>query len=77
VLEPCPAQVLRDRRHQGECPEGKPAHDISPVALEVVARIDANFDIERAINGPTAVERLATRSIKGSRFDLLRTTWIC
>jgi len=34
---------------------------ISPVALEAVARIDRIFDIERAIVGRSATERLATR----------------
>ena len=34
---------------------------ISPMALEAVKRIDALFEIERAINGKTAAERLAVR----------------
>ena len=34
----------------GKLRKGKPAHDISPVALEAVKRIDAIFDIEREIN---------------------------
>ena len=33
----------------------------SPIALEAVRRIDALFDIERALNGRSAAERLATR----------------
>lgn len=41
--------------------KGKPAHEISPVALEAVARIDALFDIERGINGKSAEERLVAR----------------
>ena len=41
--------------------KGKPAHEISPVALEAVGRIDALFDIERGINGMSAEERLAAR----------------
>ena len=41
--------------------KGKPAHDISPVALEAVTRIDAIFDIERGINGLTAAERQEAR----------------
>lgn len=41
--------------------KGKPAHDISPVALEAVARIDAIFDIEREINGLDAAARLEAR----------------
>ena len=40
---------------------GKPAHDISPIALEAVKRIDAIFDIEREINGIDARARLAAR----------------
>jgi len=41
--------------------EGKTPTVISPMALEAVQRIDALFDIERAINGQTADERLAAR----------------
>ncbi|WP_407474623.1 IS66 family transposase [Sulfitobacter sp. PM12] len=41
--------------------KGKPAHDISPVALEAVARIDAIFDIERENNGLDAAARLEAR----------------
>ena len=40
---------------------GKRAPPISPLALEAVTRIDALFDIERAINGETAERRLAVR----------------
>jgi transposase len=40
---------------------GKTAPAISPVALEAVKRIDALFDIERAINGLAAEERLRVR----------------
>jgi transposase len=46
---------------KGNLREGKPAHDISPVALEAVARIDALFDIERQINGLDATSRLEVR----------------
>ena len=35
---------------------------ISPLALEAVQRIDALFDIERAINGMSAEQRLAARA---------------
>jgi hypothetical protein len=45
----------------GNVRKGKPAHEISPVALEAVARIDALFDIERGINGMPAEDRLAAR----------------
>ncbi|HZD91275.1 MAG TPA: IS66 family transposase [Pseudolabrys sp.] len=40
---------------------GKQAPAISPIALEAVKRIDALFDIERAINGLSAEERLRAR----------------
>ncbi len=39
----------------------KPIHDISPVALEAVSRIDAIFDVERGINGLDAAARLEAR----------------
>jgi len=45
----------------GNVRKGKPAHQISPVALEAVRRIDALFDIERAINGQSAEARLEAR----------------
>ena len=45
----------------GNVRRNKPAHEISPVALEAVARIDALFDIERGINGLPAEVRLAVR----------------
>ncbi len=40
---------------------GKKEIALSPIAIEVVRRIDALFEIERAINGDTAVERLNVR----------------
>ncbi|NDR55363.1 IS66 family transposase [Aliiruegeria sabulilitoris] len=46
---------------KGNVRKGKPAHDISPVALEAVTKIDAIFDIERQINGLDATSRLAAR----------------
>lgn len=42
----------------------KPAHDISPVALEAVKRIDAIFDIEREISGLDAGSRLEVRQLR-------------
>jgi transposase len=41
--------------------EGKAPAPISPLALEAVRRIDALFEIERAINGRSADERRAVR----------------
>jgi len=40
---------------------GPKAPPVSPIALEAVTRIDAIFDLERAINGLPAAERLAAR----------------
>src|SRR6201986_4574203 len=40
---------------------GKKAVVLSPIAIEVVRRIDALFDIERPINGKPAEERRAVR----------------
>jgi len=40
---------------------GKDAPPISPLALEAVRRIDAVFDLERAINGASAERRLEIR----------------
>src|SRR6187549_1397868 len=40
---------------------GKPASVISPLALEAVRRIDAIFEIERAINGRSTEQRRAVR----------------
>jgi transposase len=45
----------------GNVRKGKSAHDISPIALEAVQRIDAIFDIERDINGLSAEDRHAAR----------------
>ncbi len=46
---------------KGNVRKGKPAHDISPVALEAVTKIDAIFDVEREINDLGAVTRLIAR----------------
>src|SRR6202051_79178 len=40
---------------------GKKEIALSPIAIEVVRRIDALFEIERTINGKTAEERLVVR----------------
>ncbi|WP_299652834.1 IS66 family transposase [uncultured Jannaschia sp.] len=46
---------------RGNIRKGKHAHDISPVALEAVTKIDAIFDVERGINGLDAAARLEAR----------------
>lgn len=40
---------------------GKREIPLSPIAIEVVCRIDSLFEIERTINGKTAAERLEVR----------------
>ena len=45
----------------GNVRKGKSAHEISPVALEAVKRIDALFDIERGLAGMSAEDRLEDR----------------
>ena len=40
---------------------GKKEIALSPIAIEVVRRIDALFEIERPINGKSAAERVETR----------------
>ena len=40
---------------------GRQEIPLSPIAIEIVRRIDALFAIERSINGKSAEERLATR----------------
>ena len=46
---------------KGNVRKGKSAHDISPAALQAVARIDTIFDIERQINGLDAASRIEAR----------------
>src|SRR5664280_419338 len=42
---------------------GKKEIPLSPIAIEIVRRIDALFEIERSINGKSVAERLAVRRI--------------
>jgi transposase len=42
---------------------GKKEMALSPIAIEIVRRIDALFEIERSINGKSAEERLAVRQM--------------
>jgi hypothetical protein len=55
---------------------GKKAPAISPVALEAVKRIDALFDIERAINGQSAEERLRIRKEQSRPLVDALETWL-
>jgi transposase len=49
---------------------------ISPMALEAVKRIDALFDIERAINGRSADERLKIRKEKSAPLMAELESWM-
>jgi transposase len=56
--------------------EGKSAPVLSPIALEVVCRIDALFDIERSINGKTADKRRRVRQEKSAPLIAALETWM-
>lgn len=55
---------------------GKDAPPISPLALEAVRRIDALFDLERALNGKPAAERLAARQEHGIALVAALEDWM-
>lgn len=57
------ADVAENARRKAQ---GKTAGTISPLALEAIKRIDALFEIERAINGQSADKRLAARREKSA-----------
>jgi transposase len=56
--------------------QGKANEVISPMALEAVQRIDRLFDIERAINGLTADQRLAARQELSAPLVADLQTWM-
>ena len=55
---------------------GKNAAVISPIALEAVKRIDALFEIERAVNGLSAAERLDARRQQSVPLVAGLETWL-
>ncbi len=55
---------------------GKRAPPISPLALAAVQRIDALFNIERAINGRSAADRLAARQEHSAPLIAELETWL-
>jgi transposase len=55
---------------------GKQAPPISPIALEAVKRIDALFDIERAINGKSPAERLRIRQERSAPLVTELEAWL-
>jgi transposase len=69
--------VLADLAHNARRKaQGKTTASISPLALEAVRRIDALFDIERAINGQPALERLAVRAQRSAPLVAELETWM-
>ena len=55
---------------------GEHAGMIYPIALEAVHRIDALFDVERAINGKDAAERLAVRGKLSTPLKAELRSWL-
>jgi transposase len=56
--------------------EGKKGKPVSPIALEAVKRLDALFEIERAINGRGADERRAVRQEKSRPLLEAMRAWL-
>jgi transposase len=54
----------------------KNAAAISPIALEAVKRIDALSDIERGINGQSAVDRLRVRKAQSASLLTAMEAWL-
>ena len=63
------AAARRKTQHRAPSP-------ISPMALEAVQRIDALFDIERAINRMTAEQRLAVRQEQSAPLVAALEAWM-
>jgi transposase len=55
---------------------GRQAPPISPLALEAVRRIDAVFDLERAINGAQPDQRLAVRTAEAAPLVAALHDWM-
>jgi transposase len=56
--------------------EGKKGKPVSPIALVAVGRLDALFEIERAINGRSADERRAARQEQGKPLPEDMHAWL-
>lgn len=63
-------RLLHDTRHRSRILL------VSPIALEAVRRLDALFEIERAINGRIADERRAVRQEKSKPLLDVMQTWL-
>ncbi|WP_084584675.1 IS66 family transposase [Sphingomonas azotifigens] len=55
---------------------GERTGTVYPIAIEAVKRLDALFDIERAINGRPAAERLAVRQALSAPLMVELHTWL-
>ncbi|WP_442548418.1 IS66 family transposase [Bradyrhizobium ottawaense] len=64
MLRACAAGLLRAGRHREERPGRQQGQTGLPIALEAIRRLDALFEIERAVNGRSADERRAVRQKK-------------
>ena len=72
-----PFYVLADvEENARRSARGKTPGVISPIALEAVRRIDALFDIERAINGHSAARRRAVRQDLSAPLVADLETWM-
>jgi transposase len=67
------ADVAADARRKAQ---GKTTSVISPLALEAVRRIDALFEIERAINGHSAEQRRAARQVLSAPLAADLESWL-
>src|SRR5450755_3155201 len=64
MLGACPFFAMADiEENARRKASGRKEIALSPIAIEIVQRIDALFKIERSINGKSAEERLAARQI--------------
>ncbi len=64
LLRPCPRGFFELADIAKKAGDGVKGNPISPIALEAVRRLDALFEIERAINGKAATERRTVRQEK-------------
>ena len=48
---------------------------ISPIAMEIVRRIDTLFEIERTINGNSPEQRKAARQTRSAPLPICTHTW--
>lgn len=61
---------------EGNIRKRKESNEISPIALEAVKRIDALFEIERAVNGHSPAARLEARGTQSAPLVENLRTWL-